>query len=402
MNLDSIISPAKSRFSARFSHALLDDLMYRGDAPADEATVALHEEKYDPDGSQLRNLRKLARDGEPRAKAFFLRAEQRPEWLDDELLARGQSVALECSHHYGMSLMHSLFAGAIFARATLVTASTGRLGSNPGRRIQETGSFIGALLTPGGLEPGALGFETAVRVRLLHGSIRSWIKRSPGFQESYLGEPIDQTMLAMTLGLFDYLNLRSMSRMGISLSANDIAAHHHLWRYVGYLIGIDEVLLTESVEEERELWSALVAHQAFPELFGPSYLDLAVKTVGGLSGAGSAHQAFIRNLFLHLSGGEWFGTEENVFPDPVVTAFRAGSFTLGTARQWVPGVSWMLGAYGTQQLKAARSLAAKHKFGVELEVEDEAPNEELQVEVLAEGVRARLAQPARTARADLR
>ncbi len=389
MNLDSIITPHKARFSARFSRELLDELMYRGDAPADEATLALHEEKYDPDGSQLSNLRKLAREGESRAVTFFERAEHRPDWLDDELLARGQRVALEFAHHYGMSLMHSLFAGAIFARATLVTASTGRLGSNPARRIKETGSFIASLLVPGGLEPGALGFETAVRVRLLHGSIRSWIKKSPGFSQNYVGEPLDQTMLAMTLGLFDYLNLRSMSRLGLPLSACDVEAHHHLWRYVGYLIGIDEILLTESIEEERELWSALVAHQAFPELFGSSYLDLAVTTVGGFSDAGALHEHFIRNVFVHLSGGEWFGVDEGYLPDPLVTAFRVGSFAVGTARQWVPGVSWALEAYGSNRLNAARELASKHKFGVELELDDEAAARELEVAALVAGVRAR-------------
>jgi hypothetical protein len=288
-----------------------------------------------------------------------------------------------------MSLMHSLFAGAIFARATLVTASTGRLGSNPGRRIKETGSFIAALLVPGGLEPGALGFETAVRVRLLHGSIRSWIKKSPGFSEKYVGEPLDQTMLAMTLALFDYLNLRSLSRLGLPLSGTDLAAHHHLWRYVGYLIGIDDVLLTESVEEERELWSALVAHQAFPELFGPNYLDLAVKTVGGLSNAGPTHETFIRNIFLHLSGGAWFGVDEGYLPDPLVSAFRAGSFAVGTARQWLPGVSGLLEAYGTSRLNSARELAAKHRFGVEVETESDSESREADIRTLTDGVHAR-------------
>jgi hypothetical protein len=389
VKLDSIIPPTKARFSARFSRELLDSLMHRGDAAADEATLALHEEKYDPDGSQLKNLRDLAREGEPRAATFFERAEQRPDWLDTELLAQGQRVALELAHHYGMSLMHSLFAGAIFARATLVTASTGRLGSNPGRRIKETGSFIAALLVPGGLEPGALGFETAVRVRLLHGSIRSWIKKSPGFSEKYVGEPLDQTMLAMTLALFDYLNLRSLSRLGLPLSGTDLAAHHHLWRYVGYLIGIDDVLLTESVEEERELWSALVAHQAFPELFGPNYLDLAVKTVGGLSNAGPTHETFIRNIFLHLSGGAWFGVDEGYLPDPLVSAFRAGSFAVGTARQWLPGVSGLLEAYGTSRLNSARELAAKHRFGVEVETESDSESREADIRTLTDGVHAR-------------
>lgn len=390
-NLEQIITPSRATFSTRYPRELLDELMYRGDPEADAATLALHEERYDPDGSQLQSLRQLADQGEERAVAFFERAEHKPAWFDIRLIEHGQRVALGFAHHYGLSLMHSLFAGAVFGRATLVTNSTGRLGSNPARRIQETGAFIGAILAPGGLEPGHLGFETAVRVRLLHGSIRSWIKRSPGFTENYVGEPLDQTMLAMTLGLFDYLNLRSMARLGVPLSEEDIAAHHHLWRYVGYLLGIDEVLLTENLEEERELWSALVAHQAFPDLFGETYFDIAVATVSEISGGGRLHRNFIRNLFLHLSGGEWFGAEENWLPDPLLLALRAGSFALGTARQWVPGVAGLLEDHGSERLQAARRLADQHGFGVKIESDENDQVREQLFESLSAGIRAHFA-----------
>ena len=385
-SLHKIISPSRARYSGRFTRELLDELMFRGDPEADVATIALQEEKYDPDGSQLQNLRQMAREGEPRAVAFFERAEHRPEWFRPDLIEHGQRVALGFSHHYGISLMHSLFSGAIFGRATLVTNSTGRLGSNPARRIQETGSFIGAILAPGGLEPGHLGFETAVRVRLLHGSIRSWIKRSPGFMDAYVGEPLDQTMLAMTLGLFDYLNLRSMSRLGVPLSREDIDAHHHLWRYVGYLLGIQEELLTESIEEERDLWSALVAHQAFPDLFGEIYLDIVVGTVAQLMRTGSLPDSVIRSTFLHLSGGEWFDVPDNLLPDPFLGAFRLGSFAVGSARQWIPGVSDVLESHGAHALGKAREMAQEHQFGVTLELEENIEEREALFQSLASGI----------------
>ena len=37
-----------------------------------------------------------------------------------------------------------------------------------------------------------MDFETAVRVRLLHGSIRAWLEWSPGFTERCVGEPVDR------------------------------------------------------------------------------------------------------------------------------------------------------------------------------------------------------------------
>jgi hypothetical protein len=377
-------------FSDRYSEALLDELMNVGDPVADRATLALHEEAYDPDGSQLQRLRELANQGDERAQHFFHCSQEKPDWLEPKLVARGQAFALGYSRHYGLSLTHSLFSGGLFARASLVTNSTGRLGSNPARRIQETGAFIGAMLQPGGLEPGSTGFETAIRVRLLHGSIRSWLNKSPGFSESYCGTPIDQTMLAMTLGLFDYLNLRSIARLGVPLTEDDLRAHHHMWRYTGHLIGIDERLLTQDLTEERELWSALVAHQTFPELFGDSYLTFMVDTVAGLLRVPDRHKRFIKNLYLHLSGPEWFGVGEHDARDPMLGLLRAAGFAIGSARRWIPGASEAMRKSGEARLRAAAEMADSHGFGVTLELEDE--NEaarEASFRALSDGVRAR-------------
>jgi hypothetical protein len=395
-DLSRLVEPSTARFSERFDAALLDDMMQRGDPVADRAIAVLREEAYDADGAQLSRLRELAGAGESCAVEFFERAEHRPDWLDMRLVERGQRLSLAWSRHYGLSLTHSLFAGAVFARATLVTSSTGRLGSSPARRIQETGAFVAALLEPGGLEPGALGFETAVRVRLLHGSIRSWLQRSPGFSAQYCGVPIDQTMLAMTLGLFDYLNLRSLLRLGVPLSAADVEAHHHMWRYVGYLIGIDERLLTESVEEERELWSALVAHQAFPGLFADDLLADVVGIVGNLLGLGVRRRAFVRALYLHLSGAEWFGLGDERARHPVLPALLAAGRTAGLVRRFVPGAAGLMERRGAGRLANARRMADSHGFGVKLEVDDDAEARERQFSALAAGVRRRF-EPSRPA-----
>ncbi len=388
-DLGQLVDHRNARFSGRFSEELLDQLMHEGDPVADRATEALHEEAYDPDGSQLQRLQALADAGDERAGEFFERARHQPDWLEPKLVGRGQRLALAYAGHYGLSLTHSLFAGALFARAALVTSSTGRLGSNPARRIQETGAFIAAILKPGGLEPGALGFETAVRVRLLHGSIRAWLDRSPGFVEAYWGTPIDQTMLAMTLGLFDYLNLRSITRLGVRLSRDDLRAHHHMWRYVGYVIGIDERLLTASLEEERELWSALVAHQTFPALFGVVYLENMVDTIAGMLGANARRKAFIRNLYLYLSGPEWFGVGEEGARDPRLGLLRAAGLGLGSVHRLVPGAAGIMERRGAAKLSAAEAMARSHGFGVKFELAEDDAEREATFQFLARGVRER-------------
>jgi len=387
-DLGQRIARGNASYSARFSEGLLTELMFVGDPLADEAVAALEETAYDGGGSQLPKLRELERQGDERALAFFDVLRTPPDWLEPALLRRGQHLALAYIDLYGLSLMHSLFAGGMFARATLVTTSTGRLGSHPARRIQETGAFIGAILEPGGLEPGALGFETAVRVRLLHGSIRAWLGKSPGFTEAYVGVPLDQTMLAMTLGLFDYLNVRSLARLGVVWSDDDLRAHHHLWRYIGHLLGIDDRLLTESLEAERELWSSLVVHQAFPELGGDEYMDATVGTVARLIGTRRRGELFLRNLYFHLSGAEWFGLSPRGQWDLLVPVLRTAGLGVSTAHGYLPGVADWMERYGAAKLSNAADMARSHGFGVSVEEDERAAQT---FAFFAAGVRARFA-----------
>jgi len=396
-NLGELIHRQNATYSRRYNKALLDELVHVGDPIADAATAALHEKAYNADGGQLQQLQRLADAGNEPAQAFFADAARTPDWLERPLLERGQKLALAYTRHYGLSLTHSLFSGALFARATLVIGSTGRIGSNPQRRIQETGSFIAAILKPGGLEPGALGHETALRVRLLHGSIRAWLGRSPGFNEAYYGTPLDQTMLVMTLGLFDYLNLRSLVRLGLPLTDDDLRAHHHMWRYVGHLLGIDERMLTENLEQERELWSALVAHQAFPELFGDNFLRQATGMIGELVGARGWADGAVRSFLLFLSGAEWFGVPKSRQRDPLIDLTWLLSRGVGTARDWIPGLATLMEQEGLALFAQSERTARSHGFGVRIERDAADDDHEVTWQAMAAGVRARFALRQRAA-----
>ena len=395
-DLERLIDRSNAAFSARYTRALLDEMMFVGDPLADAAVAALHERAYDRGAAKLEAVRALADEGEPSARAFVDDVMRKPPWLDPRMIAEGQKLTLSYVALSKLSLTHSLFSGGMFARATLVTRFTGRLGANPATRIRETGAFIAAIMQPGGLEPGAIGFDTTLRVRLLHSSIRAWLKRSPGFSDEFVGEPIDQTMLAMTLGLFGYLNLRSFARLGVTFSDGELAAHHHLWRYVGHLLGIDARLLTASLKQERELWSALVAHQAFPDLWGPGFLDESVAVAASLAG-GRDMKALFRSLFLHLSGGRWFDVEDQTRLDPRLALLRIGHGFTSIGRRWAPGASGRMAARGLAAFDTAVKLAQTHDYGVKIETPDDAARTEATLRAVAAGVRAHFA-PAVAAR----
>ena len=202
-------------------------------------------------------------------------------------------------------------------------------------------------------------------------------------------------MLAMTLSLFDYLNLRSMTRMGVRLTEDELRGHHHLWRYIGHLLGIDERLLTTDLEGERALWGSLVLHQAFPELCGEAYVRSVVSTVAGMMGLSGRRKAFLRTLNFHLSGAAWFGVDQAVASelrrpvrgDPLLPLLRGAGALAGVAHTVVPGVAdWMV-ARGPGK-SAASEMARSHGFGVSLEDDEEGA---LAFDTLAGGVRERFA-----------
>ncbi|MEI2735190.1 MAG: oxygenase MpaB family protein [Rhodoblastus sp.] len=388
-DLTDLIDRTNAGYSARYSQAMLDRLMSVGDPLADRAVAALHEANYDRATDKLSAVRALADRGDAAARDFIDAVSTPPNWVDRAAIAVGQNVMLGFVSLSRLSLMHSLFSGGVFARATLVTRATGRLGANPATRISETGAFIAAILQPGGLEQGALGFETTLRVRLLHASIRAWLKKMPDFSRDFVGEPIDQTMLAMTLSLFSYLNLRSFARLGVRFSEGESEALQHLWRYVGWLLGIEEALLAHSLRQERELWSALVAHQAFDGDWGRQLLDESVRTAASLTQGRGDMRPFFRSLFLHLSGPAWFAAQEEAKPDPRLRALRAANIAQSLRRRWIPGASRRMAAAGLEAFGKSARLARAHSFDVKIETPDESARAEAALVALGASVRAR-------------
>ncbi|MFV0280905.1 MAG: oxygenase MpaB family protein [Rhodoblastus sp.] len=388
-DLQRLIDRNAATFSARYSEALLDEKMFAGDPVADRAAVALHERNYDRTVDKLAAIRALAANGESVAREFLCTVAEPPGWLDRKAIEAGQNVMLGFVSLSRLSLMHSLFAGGVFARAALVTQATGRLGANPATRIRETAAFIAAILQPGGLDAGALGYETTLRVRLLHASIRAWLKRLPDFSRDYVGEPIDQTMLAMTICLFSYLNLRSFARLGVWLSEGEREALHHLWRYVGWLLGVEDALLAHSLGQERELWSALVAHQAFGEDWGAHLLEESVRSAAALTREHGDTGPFFRSLFLHLSGPQWFGLREAPPVDARLRALRAANIARSLRRRWIPGAASRMSADGLEAFDRSVELARAHTFDVRIETPQDNARATSAIKALGAAVRAR-------------
>jgi hypothetical protein len=226
--------------------------MWRGDPLAD-AVVA--------DGAKL--VRRAIEHGidsldDPPAPLVDLFAEldARPRWLDLEACERAGGHLARHHRSFGLVLgAASLSAGAQSTVAGKPLTFTGRYAADAAVRSIEVGSWLLAVTTPGGLLRRGEGFEHTVRVRMIHAHVRARLSRHPDWDAEAWGLPIPQPFMAFTLAEFCSVALRAMRQLGVRYSDREIEDIHHLWRYVGHLVGVAEDFLPGTPEDYARIES---------------------------------------------------------------------------------------------------------------------------------------------------
>eukprot|EP00924_Labyrinthula_sp_SR-Ha-C_P000718 snap_masked-scaffold_7-processed-gene-1.38-mRNA-1 protein AED:1.00 eAED:1.00 QI:0/-1/0/0/-1/1/1/0/410 len=293
-NLKEIPSRKSLKFSKRFNSGTLNSFRLIGDSIGDAVAQDLH---YNKGG--LVNIHDLLEsvnkyDSEEIYKNFIKETsslESYPKWVNWKKVERGQEIHNMHTPFMGISLLSgSLIGGGQFVNATVVTALAGNISTNPTRRVKETSLLLAAIAFPGALKPFGEAHQSLLRVRLLHSALRTWLPTTNRLNgqrnmvpEGYYVEgvvPINQQDLTITLGIFCYQNLRSLRRMGIKFSPSDIDAYVHMWRLIGWILGIVEELLPKSLEDQEEFMLASMIHQGYPDFFNADELK---KFVGAFS-----------------------------------------------------------------------------------------------------------------------
>ncbi|MGA8256891.1 MAG: oxygenase MpaB family protein [Nocardioides sp.] len=205
----------------------------------------------------------------PALRDFFATVEATPDWVDWDLLARGQRVY----HRFGQNaadvlLQLSLIGGYRFGGPTdLLVATGGLTGDMTVRRLGETQKWATTLSVPGGLARDGEAWRLTVHVRVMHALVNESFRAQ--WDVERWGEPINQADQAATLGLFDAVVLLGSRGLGVPVSADDSRAVMHLWKYVGWLMGVDEEFLVDSERERHRINYHLVLAQADVSEAGP-------------------------------------------------------------------------------------------------------------------------------------
>jgi hypothetical protein len=192
-------------------------------------------------------------DPPPALRAFFEQVETVPDWVDWELVEQGG----RCFRSLGQNsldilLQLSLIGGYRFGGPTDLLVATGGLsGDSTMRRLGETQKWGVAVSQPDGMRRGGDGYASAVHVRLMHALVNESFASK--WDVERWGMPINQSDQAATLGLFSGVVLIGTRGLGARITKSDARAYMHLWRYIGWLMGVDDQWLMNTEREQHTL-----------------------------------------------------------------------------------------------------------------------------------------------------
>ena len=277
----------------------LDELRHIGDPHADAVVGAYFEERLaarpkDLIGHIVRHEQMAPEDRSPAVNEYLKEEPSLPAWADLGLIRAGEDVFLE----WGLliSLVHyyaSLPSMYAMGRGVKVLHLTARLATDTGRRIHETGQLIVNVMSPGGLDIGAAGYQAVRRVRLMHAAVRHLILHDPSVAQTCdtsvigphwcrdWGVPINQEDLLATLLSFTWVVFESLGRAGVRLSENDAASYLHAWNVAAYFLGVDADLLPLELSSAAELWAAISRRQMAASYEGVEMTSALVRLLQG-------------------------------------------------------------------------------------------------------------------------
>lgn len=192
-----------------------------------------------------------------------------PSWIDLDKIHKGQEVFWDYGREVILALLcRSLPMSYICGNGAKVLTTTTRLidiPKNPKftRRLLETLQFVVNICSDdSSMDKLGKGLICIKKVRLIHATIRRFIKQAGDWPSEELGEPINQEDLLITMCSFNIEVVKGLARMGIHLEAEQREAWSHLWFVVGYLLGIEEKMLPQSFAACEELSQRILVSQA--------------------------------------------------------------------------------------------------------------------------------------------
>mgnify|MGYP000514678130 CR=1 FL=1 len=271
------IAAARTQFGARIDTLVAG--LDRVDPPADAAIAELAGQP----GAFARLDAALAGDASatitPAVRDLLDRVATYPAWVDWQRVERGCNLFLRAGVAGGLVLgLRSLPYGYAAPAGNKPLVFSGRLAEMGPRRLAETAKFVTAVCEPGALRRRGDALAISLKVRLMHAQVRRLLLRSGKWDAGLWSMPINQHDMVATTLLFSQVFLDGLRLLGLRVDAGEGDDYIHLWRVVGWLLGVEEPLLPD---DER---AALATAEAIYLTQGPPDRDSRALVAALLSG----------------------------------------------------------------------------------------------------------------------
>ncbi|MDL5159223.1 oxygenase MpaB family protein [Actinomycetospora termitidis] len=288
-------------------------------------------------------------DEDPAAlRRFVAELEREPVWLDRDLLERGAAVYRRLGRtRDDVLLALALIGGYRYeGPADLLVETGGLTGAGAMRRLGETLVWGRAVSAPGGMARDGEGFRLTAHVRAMHAVVNDRFERSADWDPARLGLPINRSDLAGTLALFSATALLGARVLGWRITRAESDAVMHLWRYVGFLMGVDEDWLFTTERAQHAFDHHLLLAQGGPTPSGVALTTALVegqrtKVGGGLRGWWERRRVLGHlRLFLGREGLRDLG-QPVVVPWTVVPQVVRGVLDSWVVARFAAGRRWL-------------------------------------------------------------
>lgn len=180
-------------------------------------------------------------------RKVFTHYEKIPEWLDRDLI----HDAIAYIHGAGNDGVHvlrdaALMGGYLLSGFNHALVMTGALNQDASKRFAETAKWWMDCTEYGGLERFGAGVKSTLHVRFIHGLVRRSLKANPKWDAGTWGMPISQIDMSATNLAFGLVFLLGLRAMGKFPTPHESRAVMHLWKYAGWLMGVEERWLVDN------------------------------------------------------------------------------------------------------------------------------------------------------------
>ncbi|MGH8493832.1 MAG: oxygenase MpaB family protein [Moraxellaceae bacterium] len=281
---------------------------------------------------------------------LFRQLDEIPVWLDIDKCNLGCDATRRTGWFAELCLRNvSLMGGYLVAAAAKPLVFTGQLDRMAPRRLVETGIFWTGVTTRDGMQRYNTGFKSAVRVRLMHAQVRVMLKKSGKWDEAAWGHPINQSDSMATILEFSSIFTMGLRLLGFRFTREEREGVVHLWRYAGYLLGVDERILPANEDDSlRALMLQYLLHgepdedtralgQALNGVPMQYAGDVAWKQV--MARIETNYRSAFTRLMLSDAGGDALGLPKSLGWKAAVLSTSPLIYSLETLRRNVPGAT---------------------------------------------------------------